>query len=308
MTSQNITKAPTTEAILVRRPAGRLARRILSDGKARVGLGILLLFLLIALLAPVLFPADPATPIASGSEPPSWAHLLGTTKKGEDVLALLVWGSRSSLAIGFTVGICATAVGLVIGLVSAFFGKAVDDVLTLVTNIFLLVPGLPLLIILAAFLPPGAGTMVLVLVLTGWAGSARVIRSQALSIRGKDFVDAAIVSGERPASVMFRDILPNMASVAMTTFLGSVIGAIGAQAGLEFLGFGDINAISWGTNLFWSSNEGALITGAWWTFVPPGAAIALVAFALAMVNYAVDQITNPRLAAPRGRRSKGARR
>jgi peptide/nickel transport system permease protein len=189
---------------------------------------------------------------------------------------------------------------MLVGVASAYFGRAVDDSLSVVTNIFLLLPSLPLLVVLAAFLPPGPGTVVLVLIITGWAGSARVLRSQALSIRAKDFVAAAVVTGERPLRIMFREIVPNMASIVMSTSLACVIGAIGAQAGLEFLGLGDVSVVSWGTNLYWASNDGALMTGAWWAFVPSGACIAVVAFALAMVNYAVDEVTNPRLRGRKG--------
>src|SRR4029079_10468619 len=127
------------------------------------------------------------------------------------------------------------------------------------------------------------------------------LRSQALSIRGKDFVAASIVTGERPLRIMFREMLPKMASLVMITLIGTVIFGIGAQAGLEFLGLGDPSVVSWGTNLYWASNDGALLTGAWWVFVPPGVCIALVAFALALVNYGVDETTNPRLRRPRRR-------
>ncbi len=129
---------------------------------------------------------------------------------------------------------------------------AIDEVLSLVTNVFLLLPGLPLLVVLAAFLPPGPATVIIVLVITGWAGSARVLRSQAMSIRAKDFVAASVVTGERPGRIMFREILPNMASIVMSTLLACVIFGIGAQAGLEFLGLGDPSAVSWGTNLYWA--------------------------------------------------------
>ncbi|WP_336582327.1 ABC transporter permease [Nesterenkonia sp. PF2B19] len=192
---------------------------------------------------------------------------------------------------------------MVIGLISAYFGRVVDETLSLLTNIFLLIPGLPLLVVLAAFLPQGLGTVIVVLIITGWAGTARVLRSQALSIRGKDYIDAAVVSGERTTRIAVRDMLPNMASIVMTTLLGSVIGAIGAQAGLEFLGLGDANTISWGNNLYWANTDGSLMLGQWWIFLPSGLAIALVAFALALCNYAVDELTNPRL-----RRTRSAAR
>ena len=304
MTAIDIATAttPTIHARTSRRRG--LLRQLIDSRKALAGLILLALFALPALLAPVLAPGDPSLINSTGSQAPSAAHWLGTTAKGQDVLALTVWGARSSLFVGFTVGLVATGVAILVGLASAYFGRIVDDALTLVTNIFLLLPGLPLLIILAAFLPPGTSTVILVLVVTGWAGSARVLRAQARSIRGKDFVAAAVVTGERPLRIMFREILPNMASVVMTTLLGCVIFGIGAQAGLEFLGLGDSSVVSWGTNLYWASNDGALMTGTWWAFVPSGLCIALVAFALALVNYAVDEITNPRLRNRRARRER----
>ncbi|MBT2249492.1 ABC transporter permease [Arthrobacter sp. BHU FT2] len=270
-------------------------RGLLANRKALAGMAVLAVFILLALLAPVLFPGDPSRITAMASLEPDAEHLLGTTAKGQDVLALTVHGARSSLLVGLTVGFASTFIGILVGLASAYFGKFIDEALSLVTNVFLLLPGLPLLVILAAFLPPGLGTVILVLVVTGWAGSARVLRSQALSIRSKDFVAAAVVSGERAGRIMFREILPNMASIVMGTLLACVIYGIGAQAGLEFLGLGDVSTVSWGNNLFWAGNEGALLTGSWWVFVPSGACIALVAFALALINYAVDEVTNPRL-------------
>ena len=289
------------------RPSGRIgiARLLITNRKAAAGLILLSIFVLLALAAPLIFPGDPSIigryPL---SRPPSLEHLFGTTAKGQDVLALTVHGSRSSLLVGFVVGIAATLVAALVGLASAFFGRTVDDVLSLVTNVFLLIPGLPLLVLLAAFLPQGLTTVIFVLVVTGWAGAARVLRSQALSIRSKDFIAACLVTGERPLRIMFAEMLPNMASIMMGTFLSVVIGAIGAQAGLEFLGLGDTSTVSWGTNLYWASNDGALLKAQWWIFLPSGAAIALVAFALALVNYAVDEVTNPRLRALRSARKE----
>ncbi|MCX8455438.1 ABC transporter permease [Paenarthrobacter ureafaciens] len=270
-------------------------RGLLTNKKALVGMTVMVAFIVLALLAPVLFPGDPSRITAMASMEPDAEHLLGTTAKGQDVLALTIHGARSSLLVGLTVGFASTFIGILVGLASAYFGKVIDEALSLVTNVFLLLPGLPLLVILAAFLPPGLGTVILVLIVTGWAGSARVLRSQALSIRSKDFVAAAVVSGERAGRIMFREILPNMASIVMGTLLACVIYGIGAQAGLEFLGLGDVSTVSWGNNLFWAGNEGALLTGSWWVFVPSGVCIALVAFALALINYAVDEVTNPRL-------------
>ncbi len=287
-----------------RKPRQSLVHGLLSNKKALAGLIILFVFVVLALLAPILFPGDPSRITALASEEPSAEHWLGTTAKGQDVLALTIHGSRSSLFVGFAVGLAATFIGVLIGVASAYFGKAIDEGLSLLTNVFLLIPGLPLLVILAAFMPPGLGTIIVVLTITGWAGSARVLRSQALSIRSKDFVAASLVSGEGTLRIMFREILPNMASIVMGTLLGCVIYGIGAQAGLEFLGLGDVSTVSWGNNLFWAGNEGALLTGSWWVFLPSGLCIALVAFALALINYAVDEVTNPRLRKIKRQKSK----
>ena len=263
--------------------------------RARTGVVILVLLIIAALLAPVISPGDPARITGAPAAAPSPAHWFGVTPKGQDVLAITLWGARSSLAVGLGAGLLATLVALVVALASAYLGRAVDGLLSVATNVFLLLPGLPLLVVLAAYMPPGWGSTLIVLIVTGWAGAARVLRSQAMSLRGTDFVEAAVVSGERPARIMAGEMLPNMASVVMSTLLGCVNAAIGAQAGLEFLGLGRSDSVSWGTNLYWAATDGALMTGRWWTFVPSGLAIALVAYALALINAGVDEATNPRL-------------
>lgn len=275
-------------------------RAIVHNRKAAAGVVILLLFALMALLAPVLAPGDPGDFVDRPHLAPSAEHWLGTTGQGQDVFAQTVWGSRPTLAVGVLVGLLTTAIGIAVGLSAGYLGGAADDLLSLVTNVFLIVPSLPLLVVLAAFL--GSGNVlyfVLVLTVTGWAWPARVLRSQTLSLREKDFVAAAKVSGEPGARIVLAEILPNMLSIVVASFLGSTIFAIGALAALEFLGLGNPSTISWGTNLYWAGNNAGLLTGAWWTFVPAGACIALVAFAFALVNYAIDEITNPRLRAQR---------
>jgi peptide/nickel transport system permease protein len=183
---------------------------------------------------------------------------------------------------------------------AGYFGGRIDDVLSLVTNIFLIIPSLPLLVVLAAFIGSGNVAYIIgVLTVTGWSWGARVLRSQTLSLREKDFISAAEVSGEGRFRIIFGEIFPNMLSLVAAGLFGSVIYAIGAVSALEFLGLGNTNAVSWGTNLYWAGNNGALLTGAWWTVVPAGVAIAVVAFSLAMINYAVDEVTNPRLRAQR---------
>ncbi len=268
---------------------------LLTQPKAITGLLILLVFAIMAIFAPMIAPGDPSRFVARQNQPPSVQHWLGTTGQGQDVFKQVVWGSRISLGIGFTVGLLTTLLGLILGMVAGYLHGIVDGILNMCTNVFLIIPGLPLLITLASFLPPGTVTVILVLTFTGWAWGARVFRSQTLSLREKDFVSASVVSGEGIGYIVFVEILPNMLSLVVSSFFGATAYAIGADAGLAFLGFEDVNAVSWGTMLFWASNNSALLMGTWWTFVPPGLCIALVAFATTLLIYAVDDVTNPRL-------------
>jgi peptide/nickel transport system permease protein len=207
----------------------------------------------------------------------------------------MIVGGRYSLFSALAIGAATTLIGVLLGLTAAFWGGLVDEMISLFSNIFLVIPGLPLAIVVAAYLPNGSFTIAMVLIATGWAWNARVFRAQALSLRQRDFVAAAIVGGESPVRLMVTEILPNMASLLLSTFLGAVIYALGAQVGLEFLGLGDISDITWGTNLYWASNDAALMTESWWTFVPTGICIALLGFALALLNFAIDEIADPRL-------------
>lgn len=270
-------------------------RRLFSQRKAVFGIAILLGFFLVALFAPLIAPGDPTRFVARQHQPPSTQHWLGTTGQGQDVFTQLVRGSRTSLLIGFSVGLFITLIGLAVGMTAGYLHGFADGLLNLFTNVFLIIPSLPLLITISSYLPPGTATIILVLTLTNWAWSARVFRSQTLCLCEKDFVSAAVVNGESKFRIIFVEILPNMMSLVVSTFFGNVAYAIAADVGLAFLGFEDVNTSSWGTMLFWAQNNSALLQGAWWTFVPPGLCVALVAFATTMLIYAVDEITNPRL-------------
>jgi peptide/nickel transport system permease protein len=272
---------------------------ILANRKATFGAAILLVFIAVGVFAPAIAPYDPQEFVARPHQAPSSEFWLGTTGSGEDVFSQTVWGTRTSLGTGLIVGVLVTVVGALIGMTAGYFRGRVDDVLSLITNVFLIIPSLPLLVVLAAFLPAGFWTIVLVLTVTGWAWGARVLRAQTMSLREKDYVSSALVSGENSFRIIFSEILPNMMSIVVAGMFGAVTYAIGAQAGLEFLGLGNTSAISWGTNLYWAQNNAGLLTGAWWTFVPAGTCIALVAFSMSMINYAIDEVTNPRLRSQR---------
>ena len=269
--------------------------RLLTQPKAVVGLVILFIFVFMAIFAPYIAPGDPSRYVSRQNQPPSKEYWLGTTGQGQDVFHQIVWGARVSLGIGFTVGFLTTLIGLIIGMTAGYLHGLADGILNMFTNVFLIIPGLPLLITLASFLPPGTLTVILVLTFTGWAWGARVFRSQTLSLREKDFVSACVVSGEGSPYIIFLEILPNMLSLVVSSFFGATAYTIGADAGLAFLGFENVNIVSWGTMLFWASNNSALLMGTWWTFVPPGLCIALVSFATTMLIYAMDEVTNPRL-------------
>ncbi|HEV2517169.1 MAG TPA: ABC transporter permease [Devosia sp.] len=285
---------------------GAKARRQLF-GSIPVAVGLFTLGTLVVLsaLAQWIAPYNPKRATGGINEFPSLAHIFGTTGQGQDVFSQFLFGGQNTLWVAFTIAVLTTLLALIVALTAAYFRGWVDDVLTLITNVFLVIPGLPLVVVLAAFLPPGPLTMIMVLTVTGWAFGARLFRSQALSLREREFIAAAEDVGESRWRIVAIELLPNMGSVVAAYFVNQVIFAITAQASLEFLGLGDGGQITWGSMLYWAQNSSALIRGAWWTFVVPGMAIALTAFSLALINNAVDEIGNPRLRADRLLRRAG---
>ncbi len=230
------------------------------------------------------------------SSHPSATHWLGTTQTGQDVFLQVVVGTRVSLLLGFITGLVATIISVVVGLAGGYFGGVIDDVLSMVTNVFLVLPGLPLAIVLAAFLPyKGPLTIGFVTVITGWSWGARVLRSQTLSMRSREFVEASKASGESSMRIIFFEILPNEIAIVAAELLGTIIYAILAETGLEYLGLGDVTTVSWGTMFYWAGNNDAILLGAWWWILPPGLCIAVLGAGLAFINFGIDEIANPRL-------------
>lgn len=282
---------------------GALWRFTTLNRKVSVGIIIIAFFVLLATVGPLLVRQDPTAFTEDLLQPPSPAHWLGTTQNGQDVFAQVVDGARVSVALGFIVGILTTAISVVVGVVSGYFGGVIDELFSLVTNVFLVLPTLPLAILLAAFLPyKGPLTLGIVIGVTGWSWGARVLRSQTLSMRGRDFVEAAQARGESSFRIVFFEILPNETALVAAELLGTVIYCILAEAGLEFLGLGNLSSVSWGTMFFFSQNSDALLLGAWWWFLPPGICIAVLGAALALVNFGIDEIANPRLRTERGQK------
>jgi peptide/nickel transport system permease protein len=269
-------------------------RALVHNRKAVAGFLLLGIFLVLALFGPSLV-GDPYDYVGRPLEPPSATHWLGTTGQGQDVLWQTVAGARPTLLVGFGVGAMVLVLGALVGTAAGYFGGRLGAILHIFINIFLVIPGLPLMVCIAAYLPAGVGTMTFVLAITGWAYCARVFRAQTLALRSRDFVAAAQVMGESHLRIIVAEIMPNMTSPLVSAFIGASLYAIGAEVGLEFLGLGDLGRVSWGTSLYWARNDAALLTGSWWVFVPAGVCVGLVGFALALVNAAVDEIGNPRL-------------
>ncbi|HOA80455.1 MAG TPA: ABC transporter permease [Defluviitaleaceae bacterium] len=267
-----------------------------SNKKALCGFIILLIFIIIAIFAPFISPYSPTSKSFLPLERPSREHILGTDAMGQDIFSQVVWGTRLSLSIGILTGAITTIIALVIGLIAGYFGGVIDNILMLITNTILVIPGLPLMIVIASYFPiRGTGIIILVISLTGWAWGARVLRSQVLSLKERDFVFSSKMLGENSFHIIFVDILPNMLGIIFANFFGATVSAVLSEAGLEFLGLGDVNAVSWGTILFWAQNNMALYLGAWqWIFVP-GLLISLLGLSFALMNFGVDEIVNPKL-------------
>jgi peptide/nickel transport system permease protein len=288
---------------------------MLRNRKAVIGMIILLFFTFLAAFAPQLTGTNtPIRIVAQGRLPPGSeyrgkVYILGTTQQGQDVLVQMIHGARTTLVIGFLTGAVITVLSIIIGISAGYLGGVMDDLLSMLTNVFLILPGLPLIIVVAGWLNrPGPFAIVLVLSITGWAYNARVFRSQTLVLRNSEFVAAARVAGEPNWRIILFEILPNMTSLVVSGFIGTVIYAILAEAGLEFIGLGDANAVTWGTILYWAQQNQALLVGQWWTFIPPGACIALVGLSLTLINYAIDELTNPRLRSEVSEEEKKIRR
>ncbi|CAL9376846.1 Oligopeptide transport system permease protein OppC [Streptomyces sp. enrichment culture] len=276
--------------------------------KLVVGLGLVAAIALFGLIGPV-FAGDPDTVRDIGLTAPSGDHWLGTTQTGQDVLDQLTRATRGSLQIGLLVGVMATALSAVFGVIGGYLGGVVDEAFSLFSNVMLVIPGLPLVIVISGFVPAdqrGSWTIALVLALTGWAAAARVLRAQTLSLRNRDYVAAARVAGEKPWRVVCVEILPNLLPVLASQFVFSVIAAILSEAGLSFLGLGASNSSTLGTMLYFAQNGFALQREAWWWFVPPGLVIAAFGCGLSLVNLSLDEIINPRLRRPGRRRASRA--
>src|SRR6476646_2703388 len=275
---------------------GDLWRAIRRNKKAVAGAVILLVFTVIAIFPGQIAPYDGQAMIFEPALPPSWHHLLGTTAQGQDIFSQLIWGTRLSLVIALAVGALATVLAVLVGVSAGYIGGGTDGFLSLVTDVILVLPIFPLIIVIAAY-EQNAGLLTLIVVLgaLGWSYGARQLRSQTLSLRRREFLESARVRGERKSYVTLYEILPTMTSLIVATFLGAAIYAVLTAAGLQFIGLGDPNSQSWGTMLYWAQNNEALFAGIPLWAIAPGVCIALLGASFALLNYAFDEISSPAL-------------
>ena len=323
----SVTRPPTSTSS--REALSRVSKAILRNRKATLGLVMFLVLLFVAFFPDVItskpwnesvVSSDVVAQCqqdaaAAGKVPncaqlgPSWPDFpLGTTQLNYDVLSQLVHATRVTLFSTVLISLLVTAISVLIGVTAAYAGGKTDSGLSLLTDVFLVIPALPLLIVLSTYLAGGGiAAVVFVMTITSWAFGARQLRAQGLSIRSKEFLEAARVRGERRWYVVLVEILPNMLSLIVAAFLGTSVYVVATMAGLQFLGFGNVgDTLTWGTMIYQSQQAMSLESGNLWWLLSPIIAVAFMGTSFALLNYAFDEIANPALRKNRRRRGKPA--
>ena len=262
-----------------------------------VGLAILVAFIALALLAPLLFSSDElnVTKATGGTlKPPSGSYWLGTDEAGRSVLALVVWGARISLLVGFAATVISMAIGTVVGIASGHFGTWVGAILERITDWFLVIPFLPLAIALSTVLGASLLNVIVVIGVTSWPGTARLVRAQTLSVEARPYLERARVLGGGHWHQMSRHVLPNVMPLVLANTTLTVAIAILSETTLSFLGLGDPFRVSWGSMLDDAFAAGAISSGAWWYTMPPGVCVVIVVLAFTLVGRALENVLDPR--------------
>ena len=269
---------------------------MLRNAKLHIGVAVLLLFVILALAGPLLTKNQPRDYVAPGAQPPTSEFWFGTTSFGEDVFAQFVYGLRATFIVGIIGGGLGTIIGILIGFIAGYRGGIVDEILNMLTNIVLVVPSLVVLLIIAAYLEVrGFLFESLFIGVFSWPWAARAIRSQTFSLRSRDFVDLARLSGMKPLKIIFTEIAPNMMSYLLLTFILQFGGAILTAATLDFIGLGPTEGMSLGLMMNNANIYSAVMLHMWWWFVPPGLAITAIVGALYVTNVGLDEVFNPKL-------------
>ena len=290
-----VTPEVPVEAAHTGRPRRRHFRFV-ANPKSAFGLVTVAFFLLFAVIGPWIAPYDPSARSKDLLVSPSWDHWFGTSHLGQDIFSQILVGTRGVMFVGLLAGLVAMLLSVLIGITSGYLGGLMDEALSALTNVFLVIPALPLIIIIAATVQ-GAGDLMVALVIgfTSWAWGARILRAQTLSLRNRDYVQASRANGETTWRIIVFEILPNLVAIIASSFVSTVIFAVMSEITLAFIGVSNVSTWNWGTILFWAQSEQALAQGAWWWFVPAGAAIALLGTALALLNFGIDEFVSPRL-------------
>jgi peptide/nickel transport system permease protein len=262
-----------------------------------VGLAVLVVFIALALLAPVLFSSNElnVTQATGGTlRPPSGSYWLGTDEAGRSVLALVVWGARISLLVGFAATVISMAIGTIVGIASGHFGTWVGAILERLTDWFLVIPFLPLAIALSTVLGASLLNVIVVIGVTSWPGTARLVRAQTLSVEARPYLERARVLGGGHWHQMSRHVLPNVMPLVLANTTLTVAIAILSETTLSFLGLGDPFRVSWGSMLDDAFAAGAISSGAWWYLLPPGLCVVIVVLAFTLVGRALENVLDPR--------------
>lgn len=275
--------------------------RLPRSPKVLVGVGIVAFFAILTVIGPWLAPDNPSATNFLPNLGPSGSHWLGTTALGQDIFSQLLDGARATMIVAIVAGVVATVLSVIVGVAAGYLGGKTDDGLTLLSNVFLAIPGLPLLIVIDSYLPASGRSnsfaIGLIISLTGWAWGARVLRAQTMSLRNRDFVEAARIIGESRRRIMLFEIAPNLLPVLASSFLFTTLYSIGAYVTLAYVGLTSTAVWNWGTMMYWAQANNAPLAGQWYWFVPPGICIALIGTGLALLNFGIDEFINPRLRA-----------
>jgi peptide/nickel transport system permease protein len=257
---------------------------------------IVLFFAVLAVIGPWIAPYSPDATSAAIVQGPSGAHWFGTDQLGRDVFSQVLVGTRGVLEVGFGAGALATVLSIIVGVSSGYLPGRAGESLSALSNVFLVLPALPLIIIITSALSSATGwAVVLVISLTSWAWNARLLRAQTLSLRRRDFVEAARATGESSWRIIVFELLPNLTAIIASGFVGTVIFTVLTEIALAFIGIGSVSVWNWGTVLYWAQDQDATAQNAWWWYVFAGLAIALLGTGLSLLNFGIDEFVNPRL-------------
>ncbi len=273
---------------------------LLQNNKSKAGFMLLLSIVVFAIVGIFYTPFPPNAYLFKNSLPPSYSHLLGTTGYGQDVFSQLIGGAAPTLMIGFSVGILGTLISVFVGVLSGFASKAVNEVINAIVNVFLVIPGVLLIMLFGAYFLGihqnlGYFPTILILVVTGWAFGARTFRSVTLSVAKRDYILSSILIGEKRLSIIFRQIIKSIMPVIVSNFFFTAMYGTMGLTFVEYLGVGNLQQVNWGTMLYWAINNEAYLVGEWWWILPPAILISVLMFAFILLNFGMDEIANPAL-------------